>query len=80
MLLKSDINKWRISQLDKLDKLFLNSASTRLLQTSKNYFIEYENKIFTNNSHIDLRACDAASSYYCPSLINGSNTKNGTLF
>ena len=28
MLLRSDINKWRLSQVDKLDKLYINSAST----------------------------------------------------
>ena len=31
MLLQSDHNKWRISQLSKLDKLYINHASTRLL-------------------------------------------------
>ena len=30
MFLQSDINKWRLSQLDKYDKLYINSASTRL--------------------------------------------------
>ena len=49
MLLQSDINKWRISQVDKLDKLYINSASTRLLQRSNNDFIQYKNEIFTNN-------------------------------
>ena len=28
MLIQSDINKWRLSQLAKLDKLYINSAST----------------------------------------------------
>ena len=60
MLLQSDINKWRLSKLDKLDKLYIYSASTRLLQRSKHDFIEYKNGIFPNNSHINLRACDAA--------------------
>ena len=31
MLLQSDLNKWRISQLAKLNRLYMNSASTRLL-------------------------------------------------
>ena len=31
MLLQSDLNKWRIPQLAKLDKLYINSASNRLL-------------------------------------------------
>ena len=61
MLLQSDINKWRISQLAKLDKLYSNPASTRLLEISKNCFIEYNNQIFPNDSHIYLRACDDAS-------------------
>ena len=61
MLLQSDLNKWRLSQFAKLNKLYINSASTRLLQISKNDFIKYKNKRFRNNSHIHLRACDAAS-------------------
>ena len=48
MLLQSDLNKWRISQLSKLDKLYINSASTRLLEISKNGFLEYRKKIFPN--------------------------------
>ena len=40
MLLKSDLNKWRIPKLAKLDKLYINYASTRLLQRSKNYLIQ----------------------------------------
>ena len=40
MLLQSDLNKWRIPQSEKLDKLYINSASTRLLQISKNDFIQ----------------------------------------
>ena len=73
MFLQSDLNKWRISQLAKLDNLYIISASTRLLQISKNYFIQYKNETFPNNSHIQLRACDAASSYYFPFPITGSN-------
>ena len=73
MLLSSDLNKWRISQLDKLDKLYVNYTPTRPSQTPKNYFIEYKNQIFPNNPLIHLRACDAASSYHCPSPITGSN-------
>ena len=57
----------------KIDKLYINSDSTRLLQISKNYFIEYNNQIFPNNSHIHLRERDSASSYNCPSPITGSN-------
>ena len=59
ILLKSDLNKWRISQVEKLEKFCINSASTRLLQISKNDLIEYKNQTFSNNSHIHLRACDA---------------------
>ena len=40
MLLQSDINKWRVSTLSKLDKLYINYASNRLLQRSKHDFIE----------------------------------------
>ena len=32
ILLQPDINKWRILQLSKLDKLYIHSASTRLFQ------------------------------------------------
>ena len=42
MLLKSDLDKWIISQLSKLDKLYINSASTKILEISKNNFIEYK--------------------------------------
>ena len=48
-LLQSDLNKWRISQLEKLDKLYMNSSSTRILQIYKDYFIECNNKIFPND-------------------------------
>ena len=46
MLLKLDINKWRISQLAKLDKLYINYTSTRILERPKNDFIEYKKEIF----------------------------------
>ena len=72
MLIQSDLNKWRISQLAKLDKLYINYASIRILQISKNYFIEYKKKIFPNDSHIHLRACDSTSSYHYSSPITGS--------
>ena len=35
MLLQLDLNKWRISRLPKLDKLCINYASTRILESSK---------------------------------------------
>ena len=57
----------------KLDKLYINSVSTRLLQISKNNFIEYKNKIFPNNLHRHFTAYYSASSYHCPSPITGSN-------
>ena len=71
MLLQSDINKWRLSQLAKLDKLYINSASTRLLQRSKNDSIEYKIKMFPNNQHTNWRACDAEPLYHCPYPSNG---------
>ena len=40
MLLQSDINKWRISKLAKLDRLYIISESNRLLERSRNDFIE----------------------------------------
>ena len=49
MLLQSDINKWIISQLTKLDKLYNNYASTRILERSNYYFIEYKKQIFPND-------------------------------
>ena len=35
MLLQSYLNKWKLSRLNKLDKLYINSASTRFLQMPK---------------------------------------------
>ena len=32
MLFQSDLNKWRISQLAKLDMLYINFAPTRILE------------------------------------------------
>ena len=32
MLFQSDLNKWRITQEEKLEKLYNNYASTRILQ------------------------------------------------
>ena len=60
MLLQSYLNKWRLSKMTKLDKLYVDYASTRLLQISKHSFIEYKNQTFPNNSHIHLRAFDDA--------------------
>ena len=57
----------------KLDKLYIISESTKNLQISNIYFIEYKNQIFPNNLHIHLIASDSASSYHCPSRITGSN-------
>ena len=42
---------------------------------SKEYYDEYKNKIFPNNSHIYIRAYDAASSYYCHYPMTGSKTE-----
>ena len=81
MLFQSDINKWMISQLSKLDKLYINYESNRLLHRYKNDFIEYKNQIFPNNSHIHLRECDAVSSYHFPFPSTGSNIpKWGCIF
>ena len=73
MLLQSYSNKREVITIGKIDKLYRHSESTILLQRSKNYFIEYNNKIFPNNSHLHLRACDFTSSYHCPYLITESN-------
>ena len=64
MLLQSYLNECCLSKLAKIDKLYINSASTRLLQRSKIGFIEYKNQIFPNDSHIHLRAFDSVSSYH----------------
>ena len=50
-------------EMSKFIKLYINSESIRLLQRSKINCIEYHNQIFPNNSHIHLRASDAASLY-----------------
>ena len=65
MLLQSDLNKWRLSKFSKLDKLYINSASTIPLKKYNIDFIEYKNQRFSNNSHIYLRDCDDASLYHC---------------
>ena len=54
MLLQSDLNKCRLSKSSKIDKLYINSASTRILQISKIDLIEYKNQIFPNNLHMHL--------------------------
>ena len=61
MLLKSHLNIWRLSKLAKLDSFYINSTSTTILHIYKHDFIEYNDQIFPNNSHINLRACDYAS-------------------
>ena len=58
--------------MSKLDKLKINSESTRLSQRPKIDFIEYKNQKFLDNSHINLRSRDAASSYHCLFPITGS--------
>ena len=81
MSLQSDLSKWRISKLAKIDKLYIDYVSTRLLQRPNNDFIQYKNKIFPYNSHINLRSCDAASSYHCYLPITGWNiTKWDCIF
>ena len=35
MLLHSDLNKWRLTELTKNEIMYINVASTRLLQRSK---------------------------------------------
>ena len=61
MLLKSDLNNWKISQGETIDKLYNNYVSTRILERSKNDFIQYKNVIFPNNSYLHLTECDDAS-------------------
>ena len=45
MLLQLYLDKWSISSLVRLYKLCINYVSTRILQRSKNDFIEYNNEI-----------------------------------
>ena len=72
MLLNSGLNKWQLTQLAKLDKLYINAASTRPLQIYHIYYIYYDNQTFPNNSHIHLKSFDYASSYHFPFSISGS--------
>ena len=72
MLLQYDLNKWRLIKLEKLDNLYINAASTRLLQRSKKYYIAHKNQIFPKKSQIHIRALNAAPSYYFPAPIIGS--------
>ena len=46
MLIQLYLNIWRLSQLAQLYKLYINSASTKILQRSMIDFIEYNNQIF----------------------------------
>ena len=46
ILIQPDLNKCRLYQLAKHDKLYIDSASTTLLQIFKIYLIEYQNQIF----------------------------------
>ena len=66
--------------MEKLGKLYVNSASTKILQRSKIDFIENNNQMFPNNPHIHLLTNDAESTYYCPLLIIVSNIPNVTVF
>ena len=50
MLLQLYLNTWRLSQLAKLDKLYINPALTILLQRSKHDFIEYKNQRFKRDN------------------------------
>ena len=72
MLLRSDLNKLRLTQFTKLYNLYINAASNRILQRYKTYYIEYKNQFFPKKSHINLRACDAVSLYNFPYPISGS--------
>ena len=69
-----------VTTIGKLDKLYINYASKRLLKRSKNYFIEYKNQISPNNSHIHLRSGDAASSYNFPFQLLDQRFQNETVF
>ena len=62
-----------VTTIAKIDTLYIDYESTRLLKWPKNGFIGYKNQIFQNNPHIHFRACYAASSYHCTYPITGSN-------
>ena len=72
MLLESDLNKWWLIQLEKLDNLYINLALTGILKISNKHYIEYKNQIFSNNSHINIIFYNDASLYHCYSPIAGS--------
>ena len=59
MLLQYDLNKWRLTQLEKSKKLYIIVASTRILQIPKKNYDQCNNQIFPNNSDIHIRACNA---------------------
>ena len=54
ILIQLDLNKCRLTQLKKIDKLYINAAPTRTLQISKIDNIEYKYQTFLNNSHMKL--------------------------
>ena len=53
-------------------KLYLNVASTRILQISKKDYDKLKNQVFPNNFHIHIRYCDYASSYHFFYPMTGS--------
>ena len=46
MLLQSDINKWSLSKLAKLDHLYINSASTRIYKDLRSISLNTRIKYF----------------------------------
>ena len=65
MLLQSDINKERLPQLAKLDKLYIDSESTELLQRSKIYFIECKNQQSQNYRLPNFPSIQSPTTYIC---------------
>ena len=48
-----------VNKIGIFEKLYINVASSNILQRNKKYYDEYKNQIFPNNPHIHIRACDA---------------------
>ena len=66
-----------VNIIGKIETLYINVESTRLLQISKKYYYEYKNKICKNNLQINIRYCDAESSYSFNYPMVGSKISKG---
>ena len=80
MLLQSDLNKWRLLKMAKLDKFYINYESTKVFQIFKFDFIKYKNQIFPNNSHINLEPVMLCHHIIVNLKLQHLRFPNGTIY